>query len=114
MHNQAIDAVLSNNMSIGLAALAFALAILYLIDLLLINNGAKRPMRREGIAVRLINWLAFGFVFLLFGQIIPLQDIEAWRAAARMALGFLMLSEALFEIMTLIPVTKRVLWQKEI
>jgi hypothetical protein len=113
MHEQCVELVLSNGMSIILAGLAFLLAVLYLIDLLLINSGVKRPMRKEGIAIRLINWLAFGFIFLLFGQIVPLKDIYTWRAAARLALAFLMLSEALFEIITLIPAIKGTLWKKE-
>lgn len=114
MHDQWVAYVLSNSASIGLAGLAFLLAVLYSIDLILINNGVKRSMRKEGIAIRLINWLAFGFIFLLFGQIIPLKEIYTWRAAARLALSFLMLSEALFEIITLIPAIKRVSWKKEI
>ena len=114
MHDEWIGYILSNSASIGLAVLAFLLVVLYSIDLLLINGGIKRPMRKEGIAIRLINWLAFGFIFLLFGQIIPLKDLSTWRAAARMALGFLMVSEALFEIITLLPAIKRVSWKKEI
>ncbi len=114
MHDQSIEYILSNQVSIGLSILAFILVGLYLLDLLLINNGVKRPMRKEGIIVRLFNWLAFGFVFLLFGQVIPLKEVETWRAAARLALLFLMLSEAIFEIVTLIPVIKRVPWKKEI
>ena len=112
MHDEWIAYVLSTNISMALSALAFLLVALYSIDLLLISKGEKRAMRREGIAIRLINWLAFGFIFLLFGQVIPLKDIETWRAVARISLSFLMLSEALFEIMTLAPSVKRVLWNK--
>jgi len=114
MHDKWVESILSNNMSILLAGLAFLLVFLYSIDLFLIKTGVKQVMRREGVVIRLINWLAFGFIFLLFGQIIPLKDLPTWRAAARMALGFLMLSEAVFEIITLIPAIKRVLWKKEI
>ena len=109
MPDQWMAYVLNTNVSIALSALAFLLVVLYSIDLLLITKGEKRVMRREGIAIRLINWLAFGFIFLLFGQVIPLKDVETWRAVARLALSFLMVSEALFEIITLAPSVKRVL-----
>jgi hypothetical protein len=114
MHDEWVTYILGNSVSITLSVLAFLLVVLYLIDLLLINNGSKRAMRREGIAIRLINWFAFGLIFLFFGQIIPVKDIQTWRAAARLALLFLMLSEALFEIITIIPAIKRAPWKKEI
>ena len=113
MHDEYIGYVLSNEVSIGLAVLAFILVGLYILDLLLVNKGMKRLMRREGILLRLFNWAAFGFIFLLFGQVIELRSVETWRAAARMALSFLMISEAIFEIATLIPSIKRALWKKE-
>jgi len=114
MHDKYIEYILSDQTSIGIAIFAFILVGLYAIDLFIINGGAKRPVGKEGIAVRIVNWLAFGFVFLLFGRIIPLKDVQTWRAAARLALLFLMLSEAIFEVATLIPVIKRAKWMKKI
>ena len=113
MHTKAVDFVLGNDVSFALSLLAFLLASLYVFDLLLVNNGMKRPIRKEGILLRIFNWAMFGVVFLLFGQIIGLKDIFTWRAAARIALLSLMVSEGLFEISTLIPAIKRALWKKE-
>lgn len=114
MHDQVISFILSNNVSIALSMLAFLLACLYVLDFILVKNGRKRHMRKEGILLRIFNWVAFGVIFLLFGQVILVKEVETWRATARMALTFLMLSEALFEIATLIPAIKRIIWKKGI
>lgn len=114
MHETVIHYIIGVQASIILALLALFLALLYALDVILMNSGRKIALRKEGIIVRAVNWLVFGFVFLLFGRIIELMEIETWRASARLALLFLVLSEIAFEVTTMWPEIKRMLWKKEI
>lgn len=113
MHEKAVEFIISEQAALVLAFIAFALSLTYLLDIFLITNGRRAALRREGLIVRSINWAFFAVVFLLFGRIIPLKELETWRAAARIALFSLMISEIAFEITTMIPELKRMLWKKE-
>lgn len=112
-HDKVITFILSDSASLFLAGSAFLLAILYFIDLLLVSRGYQRIFSKYGVFARIVNWVAFGFVFLLFGRIIPLKDLLTWRASARLLLMFLILSEMLFLVVTMIPALKRKPWKKE-
>jgi len=112
LHDQWVSYILSTNTSVVLAVLAFVLAILYLVDVLLITNGSRKVIK-EGLIVRIVNWSIFGTVFLLFAGVITLMDLVTWRATARLALLFLMLSEAAFQVTTMYPALKRKLWKNK-
>ena len=114
MHETVIHYIIGVQASQILALLAFFLAVLYFIDFFLTNTGRKVSRRREGLLVRALNWGLFGFIFLFFGKIIPLSELEVWRAGARIALFFLILSESLWELTTMWPELKRALWRKRI
>ena len=47
---------------------------------------------------RAINWGVFGIIFFLFDPITSAAGLLTWRATARIALFFLMLSELAYQI----------------
>lgn len=116
MYDGFIQWVLSDIASILLAVLAFFLMILYLAHLCLTfdNFIVDKSIRKNRLLMRAINWGIFGTVFLLFGRVIPFQDLSTWRATARVALFFLMLPEMAYQITVIWPIVKRkgMVWTK--
>lgn len=109
-----INYILSPEASIGLSIMAFFLAGLYLLQAHLGLTVAEynSTVRTERLLVRAMNWAIFGGVFLFFGELLPYKDILAWRATARLALLFLMLSETAYQFTVLWPrIKKRMPWK---
>ena len=109
MHDVFIQWVLGPTASILLAAFAFVLMSIYILQIFLtvgtfvINKG----VRKNRLILRAINWGVFGGVFLLFGEVVALRDLATWRATARVALFFLMLPEMAYQLTVLWPTIRR-------
>lgn len=114
-HHAFIALVLSNEFSLILALAAFFLALLYILKSILVRDDLiiRAADRKYSLAMRALNWCIFGGVFLLFGEIIHFEQLETWRATARVALIFLMLPEITYQLITVWPLLKRCSWTRQ-
>lgn len=114
LHHTFIDWVLSDTASISLSLMAFSLMGLYVIQFFLTTDAfvINKGVRKNHLVMRALNWGILGGVFLLFGKIIPFEDVLTWRATARVALVFLMAPEVAYQLTVLWPTAKRILWKK--
>jgi hypothetical protein len=114
-HDIFITWILGDQASISVSVLAFLMAGTYLLQLFLPIDPIyySKPIRRDRILLRALNWGFFGMIFLLFGHVINLHDIYLWRATARLALIFLILSELAYQLIVLWPaLKKRISWKR--
>ena len=111
-----IELFLHQASSVFLAAMAFFLMSLYILQFFILPNGSEiiigRSTRRNRLIMRALNWGIFGMVFLFFGEIIVFKNMIAWRATARVALMFLMLPEIAYQLTVLTPIIKGRVWMK--
>lgn len=99
--------ILTNESSITLSVLAFILFLTYVYQLKIPESWTNIKLSKYGIIVRAMNWGVFACVFLLFGEVIPFDEVLTWRATARVALLALMLSELAYQSTVMYPILKR-------
>lgn len=106
-HNLIVDYILSPSASNLVSILALLLALVYILQVVLnVDTGFYSwAIRRERLAIRALNWVIFGVVFLLFSFFS--ESLIVWRALARLTLIFLILSEMAYQVTVLLPALKK-------
>jgi hypothetical protein len=113
-HDLLVNLILSESANYIIGTLAIILFIIYFLMFWLLKPGFMilDKQRRKRFLMLGVNWLVFGIVFLSFGILVDLHDVRAWRASARLALIFFILSEMGYQLMTLAPVMRNKLWKR--
>jgi hypothetical protein len=100
LHEIFIHWILSSFANWVLAIIAMIITFNYIMWIanakLLIGIPARTTRIR--MISRSLNWFVFGLIFMLFDLIIQHYGLLTWRATARTALFFLMLSELVFQV----------------
>lgn len=92
--------VLSEGANLFLGLFAVLLSLSYVVWARITAKLPRIPLkeRRIRFLVHALNWGVFGVIFLFFDPIITNVGFETWRATARIALFFLMISELSFHM----------------
>lgn len=112
-HLSTVLFILGRGFAAWLSLFSFTLFLVYILQVFLgvTPTYYSKPIRRERILLRAGNWFLFGVIFLLFAEIINITDLIVLRAASRLALFFLILSELAYQAVVLWPMfRKRVKW----